>query len=98
MPPVATLALDARVKIVVTNAAGKLPAAVGRELLKLIEPQALAIMVGVLTVWAVAHFVGVGVAADLVLLVVGVAWRHRPRGGPRDRGFRFQDDAASHGS
>jgi hypothetical protein len=73
MPPVATLALDARIKVVVTNAAGKLPAAVGRELLKLIESQALAVMAGVPTVWALAHFVGVGVAADLVLLVVGVA-------------------------
>lgn len=73
MPPVATLALDARLKIVVTKAAAKLPAEVGRELLKLIEPEALAVMAGVMAVWGIAHFVGVGVAADLVLLVVGVA-------------------------
>lgn len=73
MPPVAVLPLDAKVKLVVTNAAGKLPAAVAQELVKLIEPLALALMVGVLTAWGLAHFVGVGFAADLVLLVVGVA-------------------------
>lgn len=70
---IVTLPLDARIKLVVTNAAGKLPVAVGRELVKLVEPQALALMAGVLAAWGLAHFVGVGVAADLVLLVVGVA-------------------------
>jgi len=74
MSPVTTLPLDAKVKLVVTNAAGKLPAAVGQELAKLIEPQALALMVGVLTAWGLATSSVSG--SQRTLCYWWWAWRH----------------------
>lgn len=51
----------------------KLPAEMRQQFAALFAPQNLAITAGVLTVWGASHAVGVGEAADLGLLVVGVA-------------------------
>lgn len=73
MAAIASLPIESKLKLSVENAAKKLPGELGRELLKLVEPQALAVMVGVLTVWGLAHFVGAGFVADIILLIVGAA-------------------------
>jgi hypothetical protein len=49
----------------------KLPAEVRDEVAALLTPQALAIMAGVLVLWGVSHFFGVGEIADIVLLITG---------------------------
>jgi hypothetical protein len=73
MVGIAALPLESKIKLSVQDAARKLPGEVGNELGKLVEPEALAVMVSVLTVWGLAHLLGVGFAADIVLLVVGAA-------------------------
>lgn len=50
-----------------------LPPDARREVEALLSPEALAVMAGVVTLWVVSHFFGVGEVADAVLLVVGVA-------------------------
>lgn len=49
-----------------------LPAEVRGQLEALLTPQALAVMTGVLVVWAASHFVGVGEVADVLIVIVGV--------------------------
>lgn len=49
-----------------------LPEDVGKELLALLDPVALAIVAGVLVVWAASHFFGVGEVVDVILIIVGV--------------------------
>ncbi|HEV2864855.1 MAG TPA: hypothetical protein VGX48_27930 [Pyrinomonadaceae bacterium] len=49
-----------------------LPADAREEVEALLTPQALSVMAGVLVLWVVAHFFGIGEIADVVLLVVGV--------------------------
>lgn len=49
-----------------------LPADVGKELMALLDPLALAIVVGVVVVWAVSHFIGVGEIIDVVLIIIGI--------------------------
>ena len=73
MTEIGALPLETKIKLSVQDAAGKLPADIGSELRKFVEPEALAVMVSVLTVWGLAHLLGVGFAADIVLLVVGAA-------------------------
>ena len=50
-----------------------LPAETAEILEKMLTPEALAIMGGITAVWAASHFVGIGEAIDVVLLLVGVA-------------------------
>ncbi len=50
-----------------------LPAEVRGQLEALLTPQALAVMTGVLVVWAGSHFVGIGEVADGLIIIVGVA-------------------------
>jgi hypothetical protein len=50
-----------------------MPADARREVEALLTKEAIAVMVGVLTLWALSHFIGVGEIADIVLIVVGVA-------------------------
>lgn len=57
---------------VIRRAAILLPENVGKELLALLDPTALAIVVAVVVVWAASHFVGIGEIIDVVLLIVGV--------------------------
>jgi hypothetical protein len=52
------------------------------EVEKLLEPATLAILAGVLVVWAGSHFFGVGEVVDVVLLAVGVAFSEWLRGRP----------------
>ena len=54
-----SMPLDAKLAVVVRRAAVKLPSEIGRQLLALIEPVSLAIMAGVVVVWAGAQFFGV---------------------------------------
>ena len=42
------------------------------EVEKLLEPEVLAIVAGVLVVWIASHFIGIGEIVDIILLVVGV--------------------------
>lgn len=74
-PPidVARMTLMGRIRYVVERAAILLPAEVGRQLLTLVEPGSLAIMAGIVTIWAGAQFFGVGEIADVVILVGGWA-------------------------
>jgi hypothetical protein len=60
-----------KVEAAVRNAAQRLPGDVGNALLQLVEPQALATMLGVLTLWSGSHFFGVGEIADIILLTLG---------------------------
>lgn len=60
-----------KVEAAVRSAAQRLPGNVGNALLQLVEPQALATMLGVLTLWSGSHFLGVGEIADVVLLTLG---------------------------
>lgn len=41
------------------------------EVAKLLSPEALAVMVAVISAWVAAHFIGVGEAVDIILCVVG---------------------------
>lgn len=70
---VGTLSVEKRITLVVENAATRLPADVGSQLLTLIEPESLAVVATVLTVWAGAQFFGVGEIADVLLLITGWA-------------------------
>lgn len=65
------MSLNEKLKIVVKRASQKLPAQVGNQLLALVEPQSLAIMAGVVVVWAGSQLFGVGEIADVILLVGG---------------------------
>lgn len=72
-PEISKLQIEERIKLVVENAAPRLPASVGRQLLTLIEPKSLAVVAGVVGVWAGAQFFGIGELADVVLLIGGWA-------------------------
>lgn len=71
MPDVARMPLTERLGVVLRRAAALLPGDAGGRLAQLASPEALAIMAGVLAVWAASHFVGVGEIADVALLVGG---------------------------
>ncbi|GGD26631.1 hypothetical protein ACP26F_02750 [Franconibacter pulveris 1160] len=70
---VQNLDLQARLRVVLTKTAALLPADIGQQLLAIISPQSLAVMASVITIWAGAHFFGIGEIADLILLIVGWA-------------------------
>jgi hypothetical protein len=72
-PDVRVMAREEKLKQVFLRAAKLLPGEAGQALLAVVSPGALATMVGVLVVWAGAHFFGVGEIADVVLLIVGYA-------------------------
>jgi hypothetical protein len=60
-----------KLESVIRGAAQRLPGEVGQQLLGLLNPTALAIMLGVITVWVGAHFFGAGEIADIILLTLG---------------------------
>lgn len=65
------MSLTQKLEAVFRRTGTLLPGDVGRHLLALISPASLAIMAGVVGVWAASHFVGVGEVADVVLLLTG---------------------------
>ena len=52
----------------------KLPDEIREEFMALLQPQALAMIVAVLVVWAASHAFGIGFVADVILLAVGAAF------------------------
>ncbi|KAA3511794.1 hypothetical protein G6L63_12140 [Agrobacterium vitis] len=68
---VSGLSLQAKLETVLRKAAALLPADIGNRLLALVTPTSLAIMAGVVLIWAGSHFVGVGEIADVILLAAG---------------------------
>lgn len=70
---VSGLPLEERFSQVLWRTAGKLPGEVGQEFTQMLTPTTLAIMVGVLVVWAGSHAVGVGFFADVIMVLGGVA-------------------------
>lgn len=71
MADIATLGMQQKLGIVLRRAGPLLPGDVGRHLLALVAPQALAIMAGVIAVWAASHFAGVDEIADVALFIGG---------------------------
>lgn len=65
------LSLEGRLKAAIEATLPKLPRAVGRQLVQLLNPKALAVMASVVIIWAGLQFTGVGEVADVALLVVG---------------------------
>ncbi|MBB4006406.1 hypothetical protein [Allorhizobium taibaishanense] len=68
---VSGLSVQAKLETVLRKAAALLPADIGNRLLSLISPASLALMAGVVVVWAGSHFFGVGEIADVILLAAG---------------------------
>ncbi len=66
-----TLGAEKKLGLIIERAAKLLPGDVGRQLLAIVTPTALAILATTVTVWAAAHFFGVGEIADLILLITG---------------------------
>jgi hypothetical protein len=50
-----------------------MPADVAKEISGFFSPEAIAVMLATLVAWGVAHFVGIGEIADLILVIVGFA-------------------------
>jgi hypothetical protein len=73
-PTVAGMTASQKVAEALRRSLPLLPADARAEVEKLLEPATLAILVGVLVVWAGSHFFGVGEVVDVVLLAVGVAF------------------------
>jgi hypothetical protein len=71
MPDIARMSLADRLGVVVRRAAALVPGDAGRRLAQLASPEALAIMAGMVAIWAASHFVGFGEIADVALLVGG---------------------------
>lgn len=70
--PVGTWSSAQKVGEALRRSLPHLPAHLRGQVEMLLTPEALAMITGVLVVWAGAHFTGVGEVADLVLLTVGV--------------------------
>lgn len=70
--PVDKMTTAEKIAEAIRRAIPMLPADAREEVEALLTPQALSIMAGVLVLWVVSHFFGVGEIADVVLLVVGV--------------------------
>ena len=70
--PITQWTTNDKLQEVIQRTAALLPEEVGKQLLALLEPTALAIMATVVVVWAVSHFFGVGEIADVILLIVGI--------------------------
>lgn len=66
------LPLEQRFLIVMHKTTPKLPAEMQEEFMLLLEPEALAFIVGVLAVWGISHFYGIGLIVDIFLIAFGV--------------------------
>ena len=69
---VVSMSLENRFKSVLHRTLPKLPADIQEEFAAMLSPAAIAMVVGVLVVWAGSHYVGVGFVVDLIMLVGGV--------------------------
>ena len=65
------MSMPDRLEAVIRKAAALLPENVGHRLLALLSPKSLAVMAGIIVIWAGADFAGIGELADVVLLVAG---------------------------
>lgn len=68
----ATMTLEERFISVLERTVPKLPGDIQEEFQAMLSPASLAIIVGVLVVWAGSHYVGIGFIADAVMLIGGV--------------------------
>lgn len=71
---VESMSLDDRFVRVLHLTGPKLPAEIQEEFAALLSPASIAIIVGVLVVWAGSHYFGIGFIADALLLVVGIGF------------------------
>ncbi len=69
--PVSSWTDQQKLKAVLTASKNYLPTEVGRQIDALVSPANLGIMAATLSVWAGAHFLGVGEIVDVGLLLVG---------------------------
>jgi hypothetical protein len=72
--PISQWTTEEKVKEALRRTLPLLPAEAQEAFMALLSPEALAITLTVLTVWAVSHFFGVGEVADVILLVAGGAF------------------------
>jgi len=70
--PVSAWPRQQKVEAAIRRSLPLLPAEVRGQLEALLTPQALAVMTGVLVIWAGSHFVGVGEVADVLIVIIGV--------------------------
>ena len=70
--PISQWTTDDKLKEVIKRAASLLPESIGNQLLALLDPLSLAIMVGVVIIWAGSHFLVAGWVVDGVMLFLGV--------------------------
>ncbi|MCA9139201.1 MAG: hypothetical protein KDB00_20650 [Planctomycetales bacterium] len=71
---VEAMSLDDRFVRVLHLTGPKLPAEIQEEFAAMLSPASIAIIVGVLVVWAGSHYFGIGFIADALLLVVGLGF------------------------
>lgn len=69
--PVAEMTASERLIEAIYRSIPMLPAEAGEQLKAMLTPQAIAIAVGTLIVWAGSHFFGIGEIVDVILLVAG---------------------------
>jgi hypothetical protein len=69
---VSGMEIEDKVRNAIERSLPYMPPEARAEVLKLLDPAAIALLTGTLVIWASAHFVGVGEIADVVLLTVGV--------------------------
>jgi hypothetical protein len=78
---IAQLALRDKLKLTFEKTLPKLPAAAAEQFKALLDPEALAIVAGIVILWAGLHFTGIGEIADVILIVTAwatvgaVAWQ-----------------------
>jgi hypothetical protein len=71
-PAISSWTLEQKFKRVLELTPPKLPGHMRAEFMALLDPTALAIIVGTLAVWAASHAIGVGEVVDVLLLIGGV--------------------------
>lgn len=70
--PVSTLSHAEKIEEALRRSLPKLAPEAREEVAKLLEPEALAIMAGLVATWVAAHFVGFGEIVDVILAALGV--------------------------
>jgi hypothetical protein len=78
---IASLGLRDKLKLTFEKTLPKLPAEAAEQFKALLDPEALAIVAGIVILWAGLHFTGIGEVADVILIVTAwatlgaVAWQ-----------------------
>jgi hypothetical protein len=108
LPDIARLSARDRLKLVIERTLPKLPSGVAQQLKALLEPEALAVALAIVVLWAGLHFTGIGEVADVILICTAwvtmgaVAWQAGKeliafaRGVNGGRSDADLDDAADH--